>query len=194
MPFTARRLFKAIIKRDQSMKRITYLILLIFLGGCGYYNPYTGPKSTGENHIIHAPMWKNQTNEIGLEANIHQAIHDWLSESPIIDLTSSRSEADYILTGTIHSIDMPGLSYGVFDQALEVRAIMEISYELREKSGGTVIFNKQKFIKQKAFKIGADSPRHRTNKESALLIVADEIGEEIYRNILHALTKKKRHN
>ena len=133
-------------------------------------------------------LWRNQTNELGLEAVVGQAVQDWLSESNRLRLTSSSSEAQYVLEGTIVAIDMPGLSYGTAEVASELRGQLTVSYTLKEKASGKVLLNRQNVIKSKAFRVGADAPHHRTNKEAALAAMAEELGEDVYMNVYRALT------
>ncbi len=174
------------------MKRWLPIILLFLLPSCGYYHPYSAAEKSFKTITVYAPQWKNRTNELGLESVINHAVHDWLAESKLVKITSSVSDADYLLNGTIQSINMPGLSYGTFDQATEVRAELRVNYTFTKKESGRIIFKKN-VRAHEAFTIGADAPHTRTNKESALETIADRLGEEIHLNIFYALTKNKRY-
>jgi hypothetical protein len=174
------------------MKYWLPLILFSLLPACGYHNPNTVGDKSGQHLTVYAPQWKNQTNELGLEAVVNHAVHDWLAESRIVQLTSSAADADYLLDGIIQSINIPGLSYGTFDQATEVRAELKVHYTLKEKNTGKTIFSNS-ITELEAFPIGTDAPHTRTNKETALKTIANRLGETIHLNIFYALTKNKRY-
>ena len=174
-------------------KYLLALAGLIIISGCGYYNPYNVDKSGDITFSVFAPIWKNQTNELGYETVINQSLQDWLSESHQIKLTSNRDDAQYILEGTIVAMDIPGLSYGLFDQATELRAEMIVEYLLREKDSGRIILKQKNLARRQAFRVGKDALYHLTNKEAALDIMADELGEDIYMHILNTLTQTKRY-
>ena len=191
-PHVSKIITNEFVVSQYKMKYWLPLILFSLLTACGYYNPHTVADKSGQSYSVYAPQWKNQTNELGLEAVLNHAVHDWLSESRIVKLTSSASDADYLLHGIIQSINTPGLSYGTFDQATEVRAELKVLYTLKERKTGKTVFSKNS-TEFEAFQIGTDAPHTRTNKESALNTIADRFGEAIHLNIFYALTKNKRH-
>lgn len=174
-----------------SRKFLSLLIAAVLLASCGYYNPYTvSLKETGKVSV-YLPMWKNRTNELGLEATLHQALHDWFAESRYIHIAESAEEADYLLNGVILSIDVPGLSYGSFDQATELRAELKVQYSMNSGKNGTLIIPVREITKRESFATGADAPHSRTNKEVALAKIVDQLGEEIYISATSALTRQR---
>lgn len=155
------------------------LLCVFFLAGCGYHSPYA-KGNNGKGFALYNTIWKNRTNDMGVESLLYQAITDWFLGSKQIRLTTSRDEADLILNGEIISAAYPGLSYGDFDQAKELRAVLTVRFSLEEKKSGKIILESTKHVLEESFFIDVDAVRTRGNKEKALARLADELAEEIY--------------
>ena len=126
------------------MKRIvinSYLlvVLLFLLQGCGYQTPYA--RSINEQlpaTNIHLNIWANQTNELGLENLIYQKTADWLQQSRQLKITDDKEQADYLLTGTVLSVDYPATAFTITDTAATLKATVRTTYQLLKKSSGAV--------------------------------------------------------
>lgn len=167
--------------------------LLLFTGGCGYSNPHTRTADfdqDGDGRIrIFLDMWTNQTNLLGFQAQIQQSLIQVLTKSSRFYLTQNRASADYILDGTIYSVEIPGLSYGLFDRAVEVRAEVKLGYRLREAGSGKVLLQNNKYIKRQAFRVAGDAVRTQSNQDLALLLLADSLADDIDIQLFYLFTR-----
>lgn len=168
------------------MKRIvinSYLlvVLLSLLQGCGYQTPYARSiKEQIPPTNIHLTIWANQTNELGIENLIYQRIADWLQQSRQINLTDDKEQADYLLTGTVLSVNYPATAFTVTDTAATLKATVRTSYQLLKKSSGSKVWEVKASVREQYYDAGADSLRSQSNKKTALTIIADEVAEQIY--------------
>jgi len=166
-------------------------VLLLLIGGCGYYNPNMLPADEeGPPILLNVPVWANQTNEIGLESVIHNTLSDWLIQNKQIVLTKTRDQAEYELSGRIVSVSFPGLSYSSSDQATALKAVLNIHYAVIEiKTGKTI--NQRNYSLDEPFQRGASSMQTDENKEKALQSLADDLAENIYIRVYRELNKHK---
>ena len=172
------------------------LFLLIFLlgctslaaNGCGYRNPYV-PQGIAaeETKTVFLAIWPNRTNELGLETEIYRNLVSWFNKLPNIRLTQSKEEAAYLLTGEIRTINIPALSYGQFDQAVEVNVILTVSYRLEEQANSAVLLERTDLRFTEAAQVGGDAVTTRTNKNKALAIINDDLAEHVYLGTVNSL-------
>ena len=172
-----------------------YLTVAWLVAGCGYKNPYLDSDGATRPPIsLHVPMWTNQTNELGLESLFHRELTGWLHKTKQIHIVSANEKADYILKGTLLSIEHPGLSYGEFDQAVELDVRVEVSYSLTEIDSGNVVIKNSKRILDEAYFVAQNWTMTRGNLEKGLAKMADELAESIYMDIMFSvLTSRQIH-
>jgi hypothetical protein len=124
-------------KPKQLCLLMLFLTLSVALSACGYSNPYSreddsAPEAVaGETISIYVDMWSNNSSELGLQSEMKQALVRWLKKSRNFSMAATPDQADYVLGGVIESSHYPGLSYGAWDRAVELRAEMKYSYHLR---------------------------------------------------------------
>ncbi|MFH1217485.1 MAG: LPS assembly lipoprotein LptE [Pseudomonadota bacterium] len=175
------------------------LLLLMFatflLSACGYTHPYAKMQSEGgtnkQNAVsIYVDMWDNQTSELGYQSEIKQALFRWLKKSSFITMAQSKEQADYILDGTVESAHYPGLSYGIWDRAVELRAEVLFSFKLTEKKTGKVSLQKGERKWHESFKASNDAATTEMNKREALQEIAEHIAENMYVQLSYRFSHK----
>ena len=140
---------------------------------------------------IFVDMWQNKTSELGFQSDIKQSLVRWLKKNPHFSMARSPQQADYILEGVIESIDVPGLSYGIFDRAIELRAEIIFSYDLKKRDTGEIAMQRKDAEWYESFAVGSDAAALERNKRAALREVAYKIGENIYVNLFNRFSSKK---
>lgn len=182
------------------MGRARHVIFTLFLwlgvaliGGCGYYNPYMLPDDEqGPPMLLYIPVWANQTNVAGYGTVILNALGDWLIQNKRIIITRTREEADYVLEGKIVSISFPGLSYGKYDRATGLKAVLTVQYALKEEETGRVIRQQNGYVLEEPFALGSSTSQTEDNKKKALQTLADDLAENLYIRIYRELSKDQR--
>ncbi len=160
---------------------------LLALAGCGYYNPYVGH---GYKEIsIHRSMWTNHTTEVGLENTLFQAQSDWFRKSPLITMADSPSQADYVLTGSIDRIYYPEISFGKFREGIEGRAELTVSFAIKDRKSGKIVWQRKADSDQKNFAMTQDPIQLQNNKDVALHRIAEDFAEEIYLYLVNQLMR-----
>ncbi|MFN2366589.1 MAG: LPS assembly lipoprotein LptE [Desulfurivibrionaceae bacterium] len=175
------------MKKTAASLILTFIILLP-LQGCGYHNPYRQKIEGGEPAaVVYMKVWDNRTNELGLDILIYRKTADWLQQSRHLRITRDSGEADYILSGTILSVNYPATAYSATDVAFTLKAEVRASYQLTERAGKTV-WRVEETLRQADYPAGHDAVRGQSNKKEALETIADELGEQIYLRITATLT------
>jgi len=162
---------------------------LVLLAGCGYHNPYA-PRTDSQPISIHRSIWKNNTNELGLEIELYNALSNWLRKSPFIQIHDQETEANYLLTGTIDSVEYLELSYGLHNEATELRIHLIVHYVLIEQETGAKIWDKKQLYTE-PLKKDPNPSQLQANKKEALIEIADDIAEEIYLFLINRAVGKR---
>jgi hypothetical protein len=176
--------------RLDTMHSVLTAVLLstLLLSGCGYHNPYMQPDGSAlPPKSVFLDIWPNQTTELGLETEIFRALVHWFKGAPSIQVTHNPAEADYLVNGEIQSIDLPALAFGQYDQAIEIRVILKISFLIREKMTGKILHEQKGLTFEEAARVGADATTSRDNKRQALDLITADIAERVYLDTLEAL-------
>jgi hypothetical protein len=157
------------------------LVIVFAISSCGYSNPYAkeGLQETPAKTLL-ITTWQNRTNELGLESIYFRLFNAWFKKSSRISVVFAEDQADLKLTGEISAIDLPGLFYDSFDEALEIKIKLTVRITLRDNRNNSVLWQERKFIIYEPFIIDPSGERTRYNKQSALLRIGDKIGELIY--------------
>jgi len=166
-----------------------HIILVLFAllypafacSSCGYSNPYVNKGSQEDpSKTLLITTWQNRTNELGLESIYFRLFNAWFKKSSKISVVFKEDQADLKLTGEISAIDVPGLFYDSFDEALEIKIKLTVHFTLRDNSNNSILWQEKTFIIYEPFIIDPSGERTRYNKQRALLRIGDEIGEFIY--------------
>lgn len=174
-------------------KVVLCLYVLVVAAACGYYNPNMLPDADqGPPVRIYVPIWPNPTNELALESNIRNAISDWLVQSKRITLVPGAEKADYILNGAITSVSYPGLSYDVTDTAKSLKAVLSVTYSIKEAATGRVIWQMNNYSLEETYNLGGSISQTDANKKQALRTLTDDLGEQIYIRLFRVLSKHQR--
>jgi hypothetical protein len=165
-------------------RRIAYAILFCIgftLCSCGYRNPYVLKKSPDSlSKTIFITTWQNRTNELGLESVYFRLLNSWYKKTDMIHVVFDETQADLKLTGEISSIDLPGLFYDTFDEALEIKIRLAVSFTLLDNRNNTILWQEKEYVLYEPFIIDPGRERTDYNKQRALMRIGDEIGELIY--------------
>ena len=171
-----------------KIRDLHVLVVLLLLAGCGYHHPASRPAEVGAISI-HAATWENRTNEIALEGFLLQKTADWLQQSRLFRLEVDPNRADYLLSGTIMSVNNPATAYNSGDRATTLKAWMKVSYHLTARATGKPLWEVNDTVRERSFLAGEDAVRNRSNKEEALAVIADELAEQIYLKLLTSLSE-----
>ena len=166
-----------------------YIVFVFFVlllpafacSGCGYSNPYANKEFQEiPAKTLLLTTWQNRTSELGLESIYFRLFNAWFKQSSRIAVVFTEEEADLKLTGEISAIDLPGLFYDSFDEALEVKIKLTVRFTLHDNRNNSILWQERQFIIYEPFIIDPSGERTRYNKQQALLRIGDEIGELIY--------------
>jgi hypothetical protein len=173
------------VTRQPSLSTLLVFFVLLLLAfvctSCGYTNPYVSkesPEPSSKTLLI--TTWQNRTNELGLESIYFRLFNAWFKKSSRISVVFNEEQADLKLTGEISSIDLPGLFYDSFDEALEIKVKLTVRFTLRDNRNNSILWQEREFTVYEPFIIDPTGELTRYNKQNALLRIGNEIGEMIY--------------
>jgi len=162
------------------------LLIVVLLASCGYRNPYV---YSGPDRDLYITTWHNRTNELLLDAKIYQSLVRWYQKASSIKVTKHKEGSHLILAGEIVSIDLPSLSYGVGNDATEVKVLLTVRYILKDLDTDKVLFEVSNELWTEEYKVGSSSSESSDNEKEALGIIIDDLSERIYIKTLNLLSK-----
>ena len=171
--------------RQTASRRIifsVFLLLLLFAcSSCGYSNPYAKKEmQTVPAKTLYIAIWRNHTNELGLETEYYRLFNAWFKNSGRIEVIPAEEQADLKLNGEITAIDLPGLFYNAFDQAREINIKLTVRFTLLDNRNNAVLWQEKQYTVYEPFVLDPSAEKTRYNKEKALLAIGNEIAELIY--------------
>jgi len=159
------------------------LIAALLMVGCGYrplsrvYDSIAAGYA-GDPIPVYMAMWDNETSESGLETTAYNTVADWLQGAEQILLKKNGGEADYLLRGTIKTIDQSS-SRGTVS--------LTVQYSLADRASGTLTWPTTSLTFSKSYLITDDAAATQTELHKALAECIDDLGEKIYIRFLYAL-------
>jgi hypothetical protein len=157
------------------------LFMAVLLCQCGYSNPYVRSNSPGDEPItLYMTTWQNRTNELGLESKYLRSLTSWYKKSGRIHVVFNEEKADLKLTGEITSIDLPGIFYDSFDEALEIEIKLTVNFSLYDNRSKSIVWQEKDYTVYEPFLLDPKGEQTEYNKNQALLYIGDEIAEFIY--------------
>ena len=156
-------------------------IIATMLCSCGYTNPYAqiNSQETPANTLF-ISIWQNRTNELGLESEYFRLLNAWFKKSGRIAVSFDEEHSDLKLTGEIFSIDVPGLFYDKYDDALEIKINLTVSFTLYDNRDNTILWQEKQFTINEPFLVDPSGDLTEHNKKRALLRIGNKISELIY--------------
>ncbi len=174
----------SVIRKKQNMAAVLCALLLLVLGGCGYYFPsvYDGPTRT-----IYMPEWKNRTSKLGIDIKLYKSLSRWFQQSEAVILTKNKDKADLILAGEIVSIDLPSVAWGGDTITTDVKIKLGVRYILKDLHTGKVLWEVPNEIWTEDYPARTLSSSAENN---ALETIIDDLSERIYLGTLDKLRKQ----
>lgn len=157
------------------------LSVLLALSGCGYRNPYVKQATDdAPPKTLLITTWLNRTNELGLESIYFRTFNAWFKNSSRIAVVFDEEQADLKLTGEISAIDLPGLFYNAFDEALEIKIKLTVRFTLHDNRNNSILWQERQFTIYEPFILDPSGEVTSYNKQKALIRIGDDIAELIY--------------
>ncbi len=164
------------------------VVFLLLLSACGYRSPYTAaPDGAQAPRSVAAGLWKNRTNELGLETTLYQELAGFFTQSPGLRLAAPGEAADYVLTGEIVRVSHPGIGYTENDLTLEANAELSVRYSLVKKTESPEAAGAPRLLTlSEPYALSRDAAGTRANRQRALAVICQDLAERIYVEALSA--------
>lgn len=173
--------------RKEKFKSLSRLLIVIILvigeAACGYR--FVGQETNLPVDIktLAIPLFANQTDQIGLESEITQALRDRFISSKRLAIREEKS-ADLILKGQVKSFSTTSVAV---TKGLLVtsgyRAMITIEIILKRHQDGQILW-KDEISEGWNYPVGADLMQTDYNKKEAIRQIALLLAERVHETIL----------
>lgn len=167
------------------MSRLAWLLIPMLLGGCGYHAGGTANLLPKNIRTIAIPAFGNGTTQYKLSDRLASELTHELIERTRYQVTSDPNAADAVLTGAV----MNFLTYPtIFDpktgRAAGVQAIVYLQISLRDRTTGTILFNRPNMEVRERYEISADPKAYFDESEVAMLRLSRDVARSVVSAIL----------
>lgn len=122
--------------------KLTLILLLIFLSGCGYT---TGSLVPSHIKTIYVGTFTNKTNEPNIEVDVTNAIKDRFVQDGALRLANNEEEADSMLKGEITDYSKEPLSYAQNEEINEYELILTVNLTYVDLVNDEVMWQQKNF-------------------------------------------------
>jgi hypothetical protein len=129
-----------------------WLVCLVALAGCGYHLAGTGNVVPADARSVSIAVFANHTREPGLEVALRRAIEEEFRIRGPLDVVPD-PEGDLVVSGTIRRFQARPVAFTGTAEAVQFQGIIQISFRLKERATGRVLYENQ--LLQESLDFGA---------------------------------------
>ena len=161
---------------------VAVISLFFILLGCGYRfaGEEVGLKKVGVSIYV-APL-ENSTREAYVDSFLRSAIMDWFLKATRLKVVTREEEADLVLVGKVRNMYTVPISYRLGNIAAEERVQVKLEVSLKERRSGKIVWEEKEMVGEQDYSV-VDVNRREDARRSALIKLANDMGERIYRPI-----------
>jgi lipopolysaccharide assembly LptE-like protein len=129
-------------------------LLTLVMAGCGYHLSGTGVGIPSGVRSISIAEFGNHTPEAGLEVTLRRAIEEEFRRRGALDVVPD-PRGDLVLSGVIRRYQTTPVASVGSSEAVQFQGILQISFRLKERASGRVIYENR--LLQESLDFGATS-------------------------------------
>jgi hypothetical protein len=175
------------VLREEKLKMIRGLLIILILAlgeaACGYRFVGQETNLPGDIKTLAIPLFTNETDQLGLESEITQALRERFISSKRLVIREEKS-ADLILKGKVRSFSTTSVAVtkGLLVTA-GYRAMVTVEIVLKRHPDGQVLW-KDEISEVWNYPVGADLMQTDRNKKEALRQIALLLAERVHETVL----------
>ncbi|MCX7982505.1 MAG: LPS assembly lipoprotein LptE [Syntrophales bacterium] len=167
------------------MHRILFSITLVgtvlaIIVGCGYQFGTGEVNSKDVVLSIYVAPFENRTREAYLHNFLRNALVDWFIKATRFRVVTREEEADLTLEGKIRLMHTLPVSYRSGNLAAEEKVHVSMEVTLKDRRTGRIIWEEKNMTGEQEYSV-ADPNRREDSRRAALIKLAHDLGERIYR-------------
>ena len=176
------------LHRDRSVTCAIVLLAVSLSGllvGCGYAIGGKGDILPPNLHVLAVPAFENQTNWMGAEQRLTDAVVRELIRRTNYDIVGNQSGADAVLVGkVVSSRSLPAVFDPASGRASVVQIELRLTIVLRDLRGKTDLFVRDDYVFREDYEISSDLDSFFEERNPALGRLAEEFAAALVSAIL----------
>jgi outer membrane lipopolysaccharide assembly protein LptE/RlpB len=159
--------------------RVCVIIILIAMlsGACGYR--FGGQEGfPGGTHRLFVNVFKNLTQETGVENTVTAALLSELTLRKTDELASSMDTADVVLNGVVEEVTIATIAAKKKDTASERRVTVTLNVELAKLDGG-VVWASKGISDNQGYRVDNNPEQTDQNRRDAIRLLSQRMAEKI---------------
>lgn len=159
------------------------LLLLLFMGGCGYHVQGRKSHLPADIRSVLVELFVNRTLEPYLENEVTNAVSERFSRGRAFDLAAGADRAQAALSGIVTAYETRPISYNEQDAILEYRSTMTVDVVLRRTGSGEIVW-KGAASWNEEYPANPDKAAQEDNEAAAIRVIAERIADELYSRLV----------
>ena len=160
--------------------RVTAFLVFLLAAGCGY-------RFVGQADNLHPlqgksvaiPLFSSKAYRPGLESLLTQSVIAEFARRTGGRVVSEDAGAEFLLLGTVTSYTSKPISYTTADRIAEYRAEVAVTAELRDRSGGKVLWQGS-LSEYQDYPVETDIALQLNREKAAVREVCRKLAERLY--------------
>ena len=152
--------------------------LPVLVLGCGYQFANESAVFGPDVKQIRVQIFRNQSNQPGLERVLADAIHEEFLRGGTLEPTWSAG-APLEISGDIRSVEVKASAVDSVGLSLENEVELTLDVRVERVPGGELVWSAKRLVEVERFSASADSNVHDTAKQRALLRLSAEVASRI---------------
>lgn len=162
----------------EFLQRISGLLLILFLSGCGYHLSNSSVGVTDYGHTVWVDFIGNTSSSSTAQTVLRRELFDQLQARRALIPAQNPTDSDIVISGTLNSYSIQPLSYSALDKVREYRLKIEVLLEVRKHNSAKALW-KGVLQANQDFPVNAILELQKNAEEAALVSASHKIAMEL---------------
>ncbi len=184
---TEKRYFLGFSLRNLRVLRasVAFLILAVFLSGCGYHVAGRGSRLPASVKTIAVPALENRTSRYRIEQRLTEAVIRELLARTSYHIVSNPAAADAVLHGQIIGLDSSAVLFDTTTgRATTLLVTVRAQVQLEERETHSILYRNDNFLFREPYEISTDVKSFFEEQDPALDRLARDFAAKLVAAIL----------
>ncbi len=162
----------------KKSKFLVAFVLVFFIASCGYSFVALRGEIPPDIRTVYIPHFENMSSEPDIGFVLASELTREFIKSGVL-IPTNRDRADVEMLGVIKSVTISDRIYDKEDEAILVRAQVDVDVELK-RIGGDVVWEVKDLKMNEDYVVGLGGAVMDINEKEALVLLASELAKEIH--------------
>ncbi|MFZ5451110.1 MAG: LPS assembly lipoprotein LptE [Thermodesulfobacteriota bacterium] len=166
-----------------TLNRISALLLILALAGCGYRPLGLEPYRQEAQPVLSIPPFANRSTEVGVETVMANALIQAFAQTKAVRLTTKPQDAELVLEGKVAFVENSSVAFNSILQSTVRRVTIKVDLTLKRRHSGKTVW-KDTTVIQEDYLTDPNYQIGETLKDQGLRRAADKLAQRVLDKVL----------